>query len=53
MIEKQWDRNAHKVNYRITPGPRSRFLLMDADELAQLRDEITVALEGTHDRRPE
>ncbi len=46
MIEKQWDRKAQKVNYRVTPtASRSRFLLMDADELARLRDEIN-ALEG-------
>lgn len=46
MIERQWDRKARKTNYRVTPtASRSKFLLMDADELSRLRDEIN-ALEG-------
>lgn len=46
-IEKRWDHGRQAVTYRVSPAGTSRFLLFTATALAELRDEIDLALKGT------
>ncbi|WKN58390.1 hypothetical protein R1X32_17130 [Rhodococcus opacus] len=49
-ITPTWSARHRKVLYRLTVDGKSGALIFNADELAQLRNRIDAALEGTdHD----